>query len=71
MKSVDEETNKDGQDEEEEYSSDHEAMGIELQDINDIKTPKDPEIPQQHEQNEQSFRGQKDTAAPKTSEPNQ
>ena len=40
MKSVDEETNKEGNDaEEDEYSDDNEednAMGIELQDINDI-----------------------------------
>ena len=44
MKSVDEETNKDIDDDD--YSDDNDAMGIELQDINDIKTPKD------HEQNE-------------------
>ena len=38
MKSVDEETNKDGNDaEDDEYSDDNQdAMGIELQDINDV-----------------------------------
>ena len=39
MKSVDEETNKDGNDaEEDDYSEDNQedAMGIDLQDINDV-----------------------------------
>ena len=62
MKSVDEETNKDIDDDD--YSDDNDAMGIELQDINDIKTPKD------HEQNEQSFRGsEKEANLPKKQQP--
>ena len=43
MKSVDEETNKDDADDEDDYSDDENAMGINLKDINDIKTPKDHE----------------------------
>ena len=67
MKSVDEETNKEGNEnnnDDEEYSDDNEdGLGPELQDINDLKTPTSENVDVQQklkaavaEDNNQSFR---------------